>query len=204
MVDLFEHWRIPSIIESISFASANVVRCEYRFKKIIYTLCSGWWRVSEPSHSQLLSWVTKSSPASGVPMYFRVPLIPPVSTLPAGLIPRSQALSISSCRSSMDGTRPGKNSKPCDCAACMYEIWMYQPQKLRKSTIYQQASGCFYIRKSPLPWAFWICVALPDGRGTLWTIFDLARKVVQELEVCLLPRLLQVRPSPADRRRWSD
>lgn len=41
--------------------------------------------------------VQRITPTSGVPIYFRVPLMPPVSARPRALKPRSQAVSIKSC-----------------------------------------------------------------------------------------------------------
>lgn len=54
-----------------------------------------------------------------MPIYFRVPLIPPVSVRPESLIPLSQALSIKSWSRSIEGSLPGKCSCPGE-----WVLWM--------------------------------------------------------------------------------
>lgn len=111
LVDFLERRRTVGIVERACFASESHVRVGLK--------ASGGWFIPDLEADKqglgLMAVRLGTSSAfvpltSGVPMYFRVPRMPPVSILPAVLIPRSQARSISSCRSRIDGTLPGKYS----------------------------------------------------------------------------------------------
>lgn len=64
---------------------------------------------------------------SGVPMYFLVPRIPPVSTLPTLLKPLSHASSIISCSWKIVGSSVGKRSCPGSWVSFkkVISIWMF-------------------------------------------------------------------------------
>lgn len=112
IIDLFIHWPMIGIIECAGFTAIRAVLARnHRPKRASNTQYRGLLARSEPAHLQRcipMAWLVVLT--SGVPMYFRVPRMPPVSTLPAVLMPRSHALSISSCRSRTDGNLPGKSS----------------------------------------------------------------------------------------------
>lgn len=89
----------------------------------------GLWRTLDQRWAPSIFAKTANDAAdtSGVPIYFRVPLIPPVSRRPFELNPMSQALSIRSWIWKTDGMSFPKISHPDDLVLIMYDIkhWMF-------------------------------------------------------------------------------